>query len=91
MYEKRCFSCGKELEPVFEDLNFHSPTYGGIYFTSVGNFGSTVFDCGQHYEKYLEIYVCDECLVGKSHKIYHVQKSQIEQGEFIINKFIDVR
>ena len=87
--EKRCVCCNKELEDALDHKD--SPTLDGIYFRSYGNFGSTVFDGGEFTGEYLELYLCDECLVGRSHKIHHYKKCNVEQGEFIVNKFIDVR
>lgn len=67
--------------------NFDDPIDGGIYLRSSGNFGSSVFDaCLDPIE--LELYICDQCLIEKSGRIYQVNKNskKIEIFEDILYK-----
>lgn len=59
-----CIVCGKALENVFEDSE-NQPSEGCV-FSSHGQFGSRVWDPmdGQ----YLEVNICDECLVKKANE-----------------------
>ena len=62
-YPAYCICCEKVLERDKDDISY--PPYGGIYFNSYGNYGSTVFDPMDDGVR-LETNVCDECLVKKA-------------------------
>lgn len=72
-----CFCCGKKL-----DLDIHcgddkphviSPVYEGLRFRSTGNFGSTIYDpMPISSREFLEIVVCDACIMKKKEKVRHV-------------------
>jgi hypothetical protein len=72
-----CFICEKKLEPAFPDGiaddAFNQP-YAATAFTTHGHYGSTVFDPMDH--SYLELTICDECLVKRKHLIQHIQKRE---------------
>lgn len=55
-----CIVCGIGLDNV-NPKSVENQPYDGVYCTTKGNYGSTVFDStdGEH----LEFNVCDECLV----------------------------
>ena len=59
-----CILCDKELEPAFKDLDNNQP-YGATTFQSHGQYGSTVWDEPPSSRRWLEINICDECLVRK--------------------------
>jgi hypothetical protein len=56
-----CIACGKILEAVIEPPH----PAGGVRFTSRGNYGSTVFDAPEGGDEFIEINVCDDCLLDK--------------------------
>jgi hypothetical protein len=68
-----CFKCNKELEPAVKDNPFkENQPYGGTVFTSHGHYGSTVFDPpGLDGSRFLEITICDECLVENKKQVLH--------------------
>lgn len=70
-----CFSCGKKLNSVFNDDESFQPERG-VYFYSVGNYGSTQIDGLERANHRVEIYVCDECIIGKSYKIDVCEKDK---------------
>lgn len=70
-----CFSCGKKLDSVFNDDESFQPL-DGVYFHSVGNYGSTQIDGLERKKHHVEIYVCDECIVGKAYKIDVCEKDK---------------
>lgn len=59
-----CIICGKSLENVGVDEG--NQPYDGLAFSSHGHYGSTSFDPMDG--SYLEISICDECLVKKAKK-----------------------
>lgn len=69
--KRYCFCCEKKLELVWEkrvsryNSPLSDPTNNSIYFTSHGNYGSTVFDDYTGKSR-LEIYICDDCLKKKA-------------------------
>ena len=78
---KKCFKCNVTLESSIssdEDQELDEPTLNSIAFISHGNYGSTIFDPMDG--SYLEIYVCDQCLVNFKNKVYHITRNPpIEQ------------
>lgn len=72
-----CISCDKELKRDWDGTDIDSPTSGGIYLTSHGNYGSVVFD-PVFESDYLEMYICDECLVKKAKNIYSVRVTKVK-------------
>ena len=72
-----CFVCGSELKLDSHSLpdeenNPHiiHPLYGGLWFRSSGNYGSSVFDPMSKEE--LQIAICDECLMAKKNEVTHI-------------------
>lgn len=53
-----CIVCDKDLKNVF-GKSINQPEFG-LTFTTVGNYGSIVFDPMDG--SYLEVNICDECL-----------------------------
>jgi hypothetical protein len=71
-----CICCGKQLRPAFlaEDLITNQPSKG-LCFETQGHYGSTVFDmCAG----YLEISVCDACILDKAKegRVAHIRVRQ---------------
>ena len=58
-YALDCIVCDKQLKNVFPDV-VNQPSCGTA-FTTVGHYGSTVFD-SMGDRTFLELNVCDECL-----------------------------
>lgn len=74
-----CIKCSKQLESVFKEHTFKDEAQpqpaDGVFFRSRGNYGSTVWDPGgisRTYDEYLEVIICDECLVAFKELILHV-------------------
>ena len=61
----RCFRCDEIIESIFEDIQ---QPYAGTSFYSHGQYGSTVFD-NPNDGSYLEIYICDACLIKHQRKV----------------------
>lgn len=79
-----CFRCDKELEPALKDNKFkENQPYAGTTFISHGHYGSTVFDPSWDSRTFLEINLCDECLVKNKKQILHglrIDKVDYEYG-----------
>jgi len=76
--DRLCIVCDKEISGCLgfdEDGNdsFSNPPDDATVWTSVGNYGSTLFDMGEHTGERLECYVCDDCLQKKKNSVYHYQ------------------
>lgn len=56
-----CIVCGKALQAA---IGSPQPS-GGVRFTSRGNYGSAVFDAPEAGGEFIEINVCDDCLLDK--------------------------
>jgi hypothetical protein len=74
-YDRVCFACGKQMKTAFGESDAFDPheipllsPNDGIYFKSLGNYGSTVYDPLNDHE-YLHIIVCDECLKKNADRI----------------------
>ncbi len=66
-----CFCCEKKLESSFpEHDTFSTPPSDATCWTSIGNYGSTVFDGGEFTSQRLEMYICDDCLIKKAKLVY---------------------
>jgi len=72
----QCIRCEKEL-----DLDSHCDesepdvwfiVHEGLIFRARGNYGSTQYDPMNGYE-YLEMFLCDECLIAKGHLVTRVK------------------
>lgn len=61
-----CIVCGSRLESALGDDSINQPA-GGLSFQSSGHYGSTAFDPLDG--TYLEINVCDKCLVSSRDEI----------------------
>ena len=69
-----CIVCGKKLDVddyTSANAEVYPSIYEGVVFRSSGQFGSRVIDCGigfpSGWEYEIQIIVCDECLIKKSH------------------------
>jgi hypothetical protein len=81
----KCFCCDCDIET---EINGNpmviSAVYGGLFFRSTGNYGSTVFDpIPSHHPnigkgtEFLQIIICDECIKRKAKWvtwIYNIKK-----------------
>jgi hypothetical protein len=86
--DRVCIICEKELECCgLDEDDFSNPPNNATYWTTSGNYGSTVFDpCGTGEQ--LECYICDECLKKKAKFVYEyriVRKNELEYKD--IKKF----
>lgn len=79
-----CLVCGRELESVASDEQTPNHPYKGTVFTTHGHYGSTVFDSMPLAlaEEYLEITVCDGCLVKHRDRILHARLVARERKRF---------
>jgi hypothetical protein len=66
-----CFKCGVTLEPAFREDTGNQP-YAGTTFISYGHYGSTVWDPPGTGHRFLEINICDRCLVAGKDAVLHV-------------------
>ena len=77
---KKCIVCEKELEEEDSLIGAHKRLlcweiiYDGIILKSCGNYGSTEYDPMDGVSEYLELALCDKCLVSKGHLIQRVQE-----------------
>lgn len=75
-----CFGCGQALSPALEELDHNQP-YGATIFRAHGQYGSTVFDpmnWGSGVEKFLEINICDTCLVIGANKVLYTEQAMLK-------------
>ena len=63
-----CIACGHELKQAIESEDTNQPMRATC-FTAGGQYGSTVFDPMNG--DYLEINVCDTCLLQRQHRVLH--------------------
>lgn len=78
---RTCFKCLKDLDPVFASPikdDIKNPPDNATHWITYGNYGSTIHDSNQYY---LEIYICDECLVASQATIYKVKQRTIKDLE----------
>jgi hypothetical protein len=59
-----CIICDKELDAVAPEFQTNQP-YDAVSFIAYGQYGSTVFDPCDGRGTYLEVNICDECLIKK--------------------------
>lgn len=65
-----CFVCGAALDYAANDEAFYTVPHAGTQFTSVGHYGSTVYDPNfGSIDEWLEINICDACLVERGGRI----------------------
>lgn len=78
-YALPCLVCGRALKNVQEDVD-NQPD-AGIYLTSQGNYGSTVWDPMDGL--FLEFALCDECLrtAGEQGRVYTARTERPVQVE----------
>ncbi len=70
--ERTCFKCLDEIKGCFADEdNISNPPLNATYWTTYGNYGSSVWDSNDYY---LEIYICDECLRTSKATVYKVRQ-----------------
>lgn len=80
-YALQCIACGRELKNVDDD-SVNQP-YCGTAFISHGHYGSTAFDPMDGH--YLEINVCDLCLIQHRNRIYEGRdfRPVVEDGSVV--------
>lgn len=96
MNEQRfCISCDKTLEKDPHGSDFTGQDvipsiYGAVIFRGTGNYGSTVYDPmdGGHF---LEVYLCDECILKKAEKIFHITSERKREEVTLVQNFNDYR
>jgi len=76
---KKCIVCEKELEEEDYDIGGKhllcwNTLYDGIILKSCGNYGSVEYDPMDGVSEYLELALCDKCLVVKGHLIQRCQE-----------------
>jgi hypothetical protein len=70
--KRNCLVCLKPLQGALRGdtkQEFREPPGHALIFTSIGNYGSTVFD---NPGEQLEISICDDCIVERSKYILHI-------------------
>lgn len=67
-----CFACGQPLEPSVPSQVKRNQPYGGTTFRAYGQYGSTVFDPFHGSREFLELNICDRCLVTNADRILHI-------------------
>ena len=67
-----CLICERVIEA--DEISVH----GATIWTSSGNYGSTVYDPASE-GVYLEVHICDECLVRKKGLIEEVVVHRVEE------------
>lgn len=87
----RCFCCGKVIETeTADDPMTIGTAYGGLWFRSGGNYGSTIFDpmffIPGRSEEWLQIVICDICVKTHAKRVTRIhnikRKTTAESGEF---------
>lgn len=73
--------CDKQLSPVAEDTPYQPND--GVYLRTHGNYGSTVFD-SIFKEEFLEMYICDPCLLAKVDSIFHFSQHKPKPVDDIV-------
>lgn len=69
----KCFKCDRTLDPV--DPKWERQPYGGTVFVAYGHYGSTVWDVNYgSSNKFLEIVLCDDCLLANKDQVQMVRK-----------------
>lgn len=63
----------EEVRPSKNGLLYWGMLDGGVIFKGSGNYGSTKYDPFDDYE-FLEVYICDTCLVNFSERIKHFKR-----------------
>ena len=81
-----CFRCDKEMKVERnEDGYMDFMLSNGLFFHASGNYGSTVYDpirIARSSREFLEIVICDDCIVKHQNNIDHVRvKSQRDKHE----------
>ena len=83
-----CFVCEHPLD------NDHSDGFGSVIpgildatvWRATGNWGSSLFDPLDN-DGFLETYICDRCLVKKSHLVYNVEIETKKTEEVKVDTF----
>ena len=70
-----CIVCGKVLENAVEGVK-NQPN-DGLAFRSYGHYGSAVFDPVDNNKTFLEVNVCDNCLI-EAQKVDRVRGGRME-------------
>lgn len=75
MIKRHCIVCLKKLkrESSHGRDNIDNCPSDAIYLSSVGNYGSSVYDMGEFYKDRIETYICDECLKERAEYINFVR------------------
>lgn len=69
----KCFCCDKDLNVTNgSDPTIGYPVYGGLWFRSNGNYGSTIFDPHDDSDEFIRIIICDDCIRKNPEKIEHI-------------------
>jgi len=78
---RKCIVCEKELQEEDGPIGAHRNLlcweiiYDGIILKSCGNYGSTEYDpFDDSVGEYLEMALCDKCLVAKGHLIQRLEE-----------------
>lgn len=81
--DRVCFVCKKNIEPAMgEESTFGNPPSDATCWVTHGNYGSTIFD-PMIYPEYLEICICDQCIIERVDRIIKFSKKQVVEMEII--------
>jgi hypothetical protein len=82
-----CICCGRELENFTEDS---IQPLGGLAFRSYGHYGSSIFDPVGIENMYLELTVCDPCVLFRLSRIYGTGKQDlVENYSIYVDSFTE--
>lgn len=68
--QRNCFKCEKPLTGITEYDSIENSVHHATCWTTMGNYGSTVFDGGEFTDLRLEMFICDDCLKACGHLVY---------------------
>lgn len=76
-----CIACGKELDNLEYDMKdkvVEVHPMSGLHFRTYGHYGSTIFD-PMGTGEYLDVAICDVCIMKNLDKVRGSGKDQLEQ------------
>jgi hypothetical protein len=93
---RQCFRCEKNLKstkPLNDIYNddYHYSPQDGTTWSTLGNYGSSVFDGGEFTGTMLELFICDECLENNKHLVYLYKREKQSNYKILeVNKFSEI-
>ena len=82
-----CLACGKELDNLQYEMRDGKPVevhpMGGLHFRTYGHYGSVIFD-PMGTGEYLDIAICDLCIMKNLDKVRGTGKKDLEDNVDIL-------